>query len=60
MVRAGVVSHPSHCSFFGYNVIQQPRTKNILIDYEKLRLLTGAGLQDQLKESDRGWVEEYL
>ena len=32
MVRAGVVSHPSMGSFSGYNEIQEPRRKNMLID----------------------------
>ena len=37
MVRAGVVSHPSLWSFCGYNEIQEPRRKNVLIDYERLK-----------------------
>jgi putative transposase len=41
MVRAGVVEHPSRWPFCGYNEIQKPRTKNILIDYERLRKLLG-------------------
>ena len=60
MVRAGVVNHPFEWSFSGYNEIQEPRRKNILIDYEKLQLLIGCGSYDQLKNSHRGWVEEYL
>ena len=60
MVRAGVVSHPPHWSFSGYNEIQKPRRKNIMIDYEKLQLLIGSRSYDQLKSSYRGWVEEYL
>jgi putative transposase len=60
MVRAGVVSHPSLWSFSGYNEIQQPRRKNILIDYKKLQLLVGSGSYDKLKSSHRGWVDEYL
>ncbi len=60
MVRAGVVSHPSQWSFSGYNEIQEPRRKNILIDYEKVQLLIGSESYDQLKSSHRGWVEEYL
>jgi len=60
MVRAGVVSHPSLWSFSGYNEIQEPRRKNIMIDYERLRLLIGSGSYDRLKSSHRGWVEEYL
>jgi REP-associated tyrosine transposase len=60
MVRSGVVNHPSEWAFSGYNEIQDPRRKNILIDYEKLQLLIGCGSYDQLKNSHRGWVEEYL
>lgn len=60
MVRAGVVSHPSLWSFSGYNEIQEPRRKNILIDYEKLQWLIGSGSYDQLKNSHRVWVDEYL
>ena len=60
MVRAGVVSHPSEWSFSGYNEIQEPRRKNVLIDYEKLQGLVGAGSYDQLMRSHKGWVEEHL
>ena len=60
MVRAGVVSHPSMWSFSGYNEIQEPRKKNILIDYERLQGLFRAGTYDQLKSSHREWIEEYL
>ena len=49
MVRAGVVSHPSMWSFSGYNEIQEPRRKNILIDYEKLRELFGVESYDELR-----------
>ncbi len=44
----------------GYNEIQDPRTKNILIDYEKLRELFGVGSYDEPRSSHRGWVEESL
>ena len=44
----------------GYNEIQQPRRKNILIDYERLQELFGAGSYDQLRSSHKGWIEEYL
>ncbi len=60
MVRAGVVTHPSMWPFSGYNEIQEPRRKNILIDYERLQGLLGAGSYDQLRSSHKGWVEEYL
>lgn len=59
MVRAGVVSHPSMWHFCGYNEIQEPRRKKVLIDYEKLRDFLGAQSYDQLKSSHKGWVEEY-
>jgi len=60
MVRAGVVSHPSMWSFCGYNEIQEPRRKNVLIDYERLQGLLGTGAYDQLRRSHKGWIEEYL
>ena len=60
MVRAGVVRHPSQWSFSGYNEIQEPRRKNVLIDYERLQRLLGAGSYEQLRSSHKGWVEEYL
>jgi putative transposase len=60
MVRAGVVSHPSLWPFCGYNEIQEPRRKNVLIDYERLQRLLGAGSYDELRSSHKGWVEEYL
>jgi len=59
MVRAGVVGHPSMWPFCGYNEIQKPRRKNILIDYEKVQRLLGFWSYDQLKSSHEGWVEEY-
>jgi hypothetical protein len=60
MVRAGVVSHPAMWSFCGYTEIQEPRRKNILIDYERLQNLLGATSYDRLRTSHRGWIEEYL
>ncbi len=60
MVRAGVVSHPSKWPFCGYNEIQEPRRKNILIDYPKLQRLFGARSYDQLRKSHKGWIDAYL
>jgi putative transposase len=57
---AGVVTYPSMWPFSGYNQIQEPRRKNVLIDYERLQGLLGAGTYDQLRSSHKGWVEEYL
>jgi putative transposase len=60
MVRAGVVNHPSRWPFCGYNEIQHPRKRNVLIDYDMLQGLFGNGSYEQLKNSHKGWVEEYL
>ena len=60
MVRAGVVSHSSEWSFSGYNEIQEPLRKNVLIDYEKLQGLLGVCSYDQLRKSHKRWVEEQL
>ncbi len=60
MVRAGVVSHPAMWPFCGYNEIQGPRRKNVLINYEKLQRLLGAASYKQLKSSHKGWIDEYL
>jgi putative transposase len=60
MVRAGVVSHASMWPSCGYHEIQEPRRKNVLIDYERLQRLLGAGSYDQLRSSHKGWVEEYI
>jgi putative transposase len=60
MVRAGIVDHPSQWPFCGYNEIQEPRRKNVLINYEKLRELAGAESYDLLKRYHQGWVEKYL
>ena len=60
MVRAGVVEHPSQWPFCGYNEIQEPRKKNILIDYERLRKLLGFGSYDRVKTYHQRWVEDYL
>jgi putative transposase len=59
MVRAGVVNHPSMWPFCGYNEIQEPRRKNVLINYRRLQELLGAASYDQLKKSHQGWVAEY-
>jgi putative transposase len=39
MVRAGAVKHPCEWKFGGYNEIQSPRRKCVLIAYEKLSAL---------------------
>lgn len=51
MVRAGVVNHPSEWSFGGYNEIQSPQRKCVLIAYEKLVVLAGYQNYNLLRES---------
>lgn len=46
--------------FSGYNEIQTPRKKNVLIDHDRLQGLFEANSYDQLRDSHRGWVEKYL
>jgi putative transposase len=56
MVRAGVVDHPSQWLHSGYNEIQRPRRKNVLIDYGKVMELLGADNYDQVKRDHLGCV----
>jgi putative transposase len=60
MVRAGVVKHPSEWSFCGYNEIQEPRKKNVLINYRELTKLLGVESYDEVTTYHKRWVEEYL
>ena len=60
MVRAGVVSHPSMWICGGYNEIQEPRRKNVLINYKRLQELLGFDTYDQLRQTHKEWIEEYL
>lgn len=60
MVRAGVVSHPSEWVFGGYNEIQSPRRKCVLINHEKLVTLAGYDFYDSFRESHKKWVNESL
>ena len=60
MVRADVVDHPSQWLFCGYNEIQNPRRKNVLINYDTLRQLVGVETYDQVKQHHKGWLDEYL
>lgn len=60
MVRAGVVDHPSQWPYSGYNEIQRPRRKNVLIDCEKFMELLGTDNYDQAKRDHQGWAAEFL
>ena len=60
MVRAGVVSHPEQWPHGGYNEIQRPRRRNILIDYETLTHIFGFNNFDDFQSAHRRWVESEL
>ena len=54
------MEHPSEWPFCGYNEIQKPRNKNVLIDYERLRKLLGFDSYDRVITYHKRWVEDYL
>ena len=60
MVRAGVVSHPKQWSHGGYNEIQNPRRKNILINYQALSHLSGFDNYERFQSAHRQWVQSAL
>jgi len=60
MVRAGIVDHPSQWPFCGYNEIQKPKRKNVLVNYDKLKELVAVESYEQLKRYHKAWVEEHL
>ena len=60
MVRAGVVKHASKWGFGGYNEIQSPRRKCVLIAYEKLANLSGYDDYDSFRRSHKEWVNGSL
>ena len=60
MVRTGVVKHPVEWPFCGYNEIQEPKRKNVLINYEKLRELLEFDTYDKVKTYHKRWVDDYL
>ena len=60
MVRAGVVNHPSEWPYSGYIEIQNPKRKNILINYKKLINLLGFSSYEDFKRYHSTWVDSYL
>ena len=60
MVRAGVVDHPSKWPHGGYNEIQAPRRKNVIIAYDRLRELAGFKDYDAFASAHRKWVQSAL
>ncbi len=60
MVRVGAVRHPSEWPFGGYNEIQNPRKKCVLIAYQKLAELSGYESYDRFRDSHKELVDELL
>jgi putative transposase len=60
MVRTGVVTHPSEWPYSGYNEIQKPRRKFVLIHYDRLRQLMGFDSYQEARISQKKWVEACL
>jgi putative transposase len=60
MVRAGAVKHPSGWPYCGYNEIQTPKRKNILINYEKLQDVLGYDNYQNLQAAHEKWIESQL
>lgn len=60
MLGAGVVDHPSEWPFCGYNEIQEPKRKSILINYQKLTNLLGFDSYDDVIKYHKRWVDDYL
>jgi len=60
MVRAGVVSHPKDWAFGGYNNIQSPRRKCILINYERLAVLSGCSSYASFQKLHKNLVNDAL
>ena len=49
MVRAGAVKHPSEWPHCGYNEIQRPKKKHVLISCERPRDLPGFDSYEKLQ-----------
>ncbi len=60
MVRTGIINHPSQWYWCGYNEIQNPRRKNIVIAYEKLRELAGFNTFDTFQAAHKKWIDDSL
>jgi putative transposase len=60
MVRTGLVFHPSEWLFGGYNEIQKPHRKCVLIDHQKLTRLTGFDTCDAFRKVPLELVTESL
>ncbi len=60
MVRTGRIRHPFEWSWCGFNEIREPRRKNVLISYEKLRELAGFEIFGNFQTAHRKWADGSL
>lgn len=60
MVRAGVVTHPSEWLHAGFNEIQAPRRRYVIIDLPRLAELAGVPDELELRRAHRGWVDGVI
>ncbi|MCP4021562.1 MAG: transposase, partial [Desulfobacteraceae bacterium] len=60
IVRAGVVNHPSEWRFSGYNEIQFPRRKCVLISYDKLAKLAGCSTYNSFQVLYKNSIAQAL
>jgi putative transposase len=60
MVRNAVVQHPSAWPHGGYNEIQSPPKRYVLINRNKLIACCGFRSDAQLRKCHRAWVEEAI
>ena len=60
MVRAGVVQHPSEWSHGGYNEIQAPRRKSVIIAYDRLYRLAGFKDYEAFRSAHQNWVQTSI
>ena len=60
MVRTGIVSHPLEWEFCGYNEIQNPKKRYVLINYKKLAELLHSRSIEHFKDTYNRWIEVTL
>jgi len=60
MVRAGVVSHPSEWSVCGYNEIQKPPLRYLIIDHDAMCALGGFGDMSAFRRQHLTWITDAL
>jgi putative transposase len=60
MVRAGVVNHPAQWRHGGYNEIQSPRQKCIIIDYNTLSRLAGFDDFQRFQTKHLQWINAAI